>query len=157
MRRTVEADKAETYPPNVQAILKRPAPAAAHLGQRLLEIDTDEGFARVAYGLGNDHLNRYGALHGGVIAAVMDDVISVASGLAAAWGEIVPTLEMKVSYLAQGAKGPHVAEARVVKKGRSILFLEAKLDDEAGKTIATASATLMVAPFKRADKKPKSA
>jgi acyl-coenzyme A thioesterase PaaI-like protein len=56
---------------------------------------------------------------------------------------------MKVSYLAQGAAGKHVAEARVIKRGRQINFLEATLATEAGKVIATSSATIMVAPMKK--------
>ena len=45
--------------------------------------------------------NRYGAIHGGMTAAMMDDVISLAAGLTIEWGQITPTLEMKVSYIAQ--------------------------------------------------------
>ena len=149
MRRTVEAARATEYPPNIQAILKRRAPASAALGQEVLEIDTDEGWARVAYSLGETHCNRYGAIHGGAIACIMDDVVATAAGLAAQWGEIAPTLEMKVSYLNPVAMGPHVAEARVVKRGRSILFVEGMLCDAEGKTLATASATIMIAPLKR--------
>lgn len=149
MRRPVEAANAAEYPPNIQAILKRPAPASAHLGQALHEIDTDEGWVRIGYSLSDAHFNRYGAIHGGVIACVMDDVVATAAGLVAQWGEIAPTLEMKVSYLNQAGAGAHTAEARVVKRGKTILFLEGTLQNEAGKTIATASATIMISTLKR--------
>lgn len=149
MRRPIDRALAGDYPPNIQAILKRPAQASAHIGQELREIDTDEGWVRIGYSLSEVHFNRYGAIHGGVIACVMDDVVATAAGLAAQWGEIAPTLEMKVSYLNQAAAGPHVAEARVVKRGRTVLFLEGTLCNDAGKTIATASATIMIAPLKR--------
>src|SRR5271170_6426406 len=149
MRRTVEAAQAAEYPPNIQAILKRAAAASAHLGQELREIDTDEGWVRIGYTLSEAHFNRYGAIHGGVIACIMDDVVATAAGLVAQWGEIAPTLEMKVSYLNQAGAGAHTAEARVVKRGKSILFLEGLLANEAGKTIATASATIMITALKR--------
>jgi uncharacterized protein (TIGR00369 family) len=149
MRRPVEAANAADYPPNIQAILKRPAAASAHLGQELREIDTDEGWVRIGYRLNEAHFNRYGAIHGGVIACVMDDVVATAAGLVAAWGEIAPTLEMKVSYLNQAAAGAHTAEARVVKRGKTILFLEGSMFNDAGKTIATASATIMISVLKR--------
>jgi len=149
MRQTVDVAKREDYPANIQAILKRPAPCAAWLGQQLLEIDTDAGWARVAYELGEPHFNRFGALHGGAIACVMDDILSVAAGLALQWGEIAPTLEMKVSYLSQGTAGRHIAEARVLKRGRQINFLDATLATEAGKLVATATATIMIAPLKK--------
>jgi uncharacterized protein (TIGR00369 family) len=149
MRRAIEAGKKDEYPPNIQAILKRPAAASAHLGQMLLEIDADDGWAKIGYTLNESHFNRYGAIHGGIIACVMDDVVATAAGLFVQWGEIAPTLEMKVSYLNQAGAGAHIAEARVVKRGRTVLFLEGTLSNGAGKTIATASATIMIAPLKR--------
>jgi len=149
MRRPVEAARASEYPPNIQAILKRPAQASAHLGQQLLELDSDEGWVRIAYLLSDAHFNRYGAIHGGVIASVMDDVVATAAGLVAQWGEIAPTLEMKVSYLNQAGAGAHTAEARVIKRGRTVLFLEGTLFNDSGKTIATSSATIMITQLKR--------
>lgn len=149
MRSLIDPTKAADYPPNIQAIIKRPAQVSAWLGQSLLEIDTEMGWVRIAYELTVAHLNRYGAIHGGTIAAAMDDVLSTAAGLQAQWGEIAPTLEMKVSYLAQAMPGRHVAEARTVKRGRKIVFLEGTLMSEAGMLIATSSATIMIAALKK--------
>jgi uncharacterized protein (TIGR00369 family) len=149
MRVSIDPANAAAYPANIQAILKRQAPCSAWLNQQLLEIDAETGFARLAYELGEAHFNRFGALHGGAIACVMDDVLAVAAGLVLQWGEIAPTLEMKVSYLSQGGAGRHVAEARVLKRGRQINFLDATLSTEAGKVIATSTATIMIAPLKR--------
>lgn len=149
MLMTIDPAKAGEYPANIQAILKRQAPCSAWLGQELLEIDPETGFAKIAYELGEAHFNRFGALHGGAIACVMDDVLAVAAGLVLNWGEIAPTLEMKVSYIAQGTAGRHVAEARVIKRGRQINFLDATLSAAEGKLIATATSTIMIAPLKR--------
>jgi uncharacterized protein (TIGR00369 family) len=149
MREKFDAAKAESYPPNVQAIIKRQAPASAWLNQSILELDVEEGWVKIGYDLGEAHFNRFGALHGGSIACVMDDVLAVAAGMVAKWGEIAPTLEMKVSYLNQGGAGKHVAEARVLKRGRQINVLEATMTREDGKVIATATATIMIAPMKR--------
>ena len=153
MRQPVDPAKAADYPPNIQAILKRAAPCSAWLGQELLELDIEEGWVRIGYMLGEPHYNRFGALHGGAIACVMDDVLATATGLILKWGEIAPTLEMKVSYLNQGAAGRHFGEARVIKRGRQINFLESTLVNEAGKIIATATATIMIAPLKRPEAK----
>jgi uncharacterized protein (TIGR00369 family) len=149
MRETFDPAKAELYPPNVQAIIKRQAPASAWLNQSILELDVEESWVKIGYDLGQAHFNRFGALHGGSIACVMDDVLAVAAGMVAKWGEIAPTLEMKVSYLNQGGAGKHFAEAKVLKRGRQINFLEATMTREDGKVIATATATIMIAPMKR--------
>jgi uncharacterized protein (TIGR00369 family) len=145
----VTAEQRESYPPNIQAILKRPATGAATLGQALLEIDAETGGARVAYDVGDHLLNRFGALHGGMTAAIMDDLMSIAAGLTLAWGEISPTLEMKVSYIAMAKPGRLIGEAAIVKRGRTVMFLEATLKDAAGTLIATASATCAVIQNKK--------
>lgn len=149
MREAVDPAKRDQYPANIQAILKRPAPCAAWLGQELLQIDTEGGWCQIGYELSEAQFNRFGAVHGGAIACVMDDVLSVAAGLVLAWGEIAPTLEMKVSYLNQAGAGRHIAEACVRKRGRQISFLEASLAREDGRLIATATGTIMITAFKR--------
>jgi uncharacterized protein (TIGR00369 family) len=146
----IDRDHPEKYPPNIQAILKRPAPGAVVLGQEILEVDVEAGSVRVAYNTTEALANRYGAIHGGMTAAMLDDVISLASGLTVEWGQITPTLEMKVSYIAQGKVGARIlAEARTIRRGGTVMFLEADLKDETGKLIATASSTVMIAQMKR--------
>jgi uncharacterized protein (TIGR00369 family) len=146
----LDRTKPEQYPPNIQAVIKRPAPAAVILGQDILEVDAKAGRVLAAYNTTGQLANRYGAIHGGMTAAIMDDVIALASGLTIEWGQITPTLEMKVSYIAQATPGTRLtAEARTVRRGGTVLFLEADLKDETGKLIATASSTVMIAPMKR--------
>ena len=146
----IDRTKPGQYPPNIQAILKRPAPGAVVLGQEILDVNVEEGSVRVAYNTTDTLANRYGAIHGGMTAAMLDDVISLASGLTIEWGQITPTLEMKVSYIAQGKTGARIlAEARTIRRGGTVMFLEADLKDETGKLIATASSTVMIARMKR--------
>ncbi|MFM9862171.1 MAG: PaaI family thioesterase [Micropepsaceae bacterium] len=140
----------EKYPPNIQAMLKRRAEAAVVLGQEILDVDVESGTVRVAYDTTQTLANRFGAIHGGMTAAMMDDVIALAAGLTIEWGQITPTLEMKVNYLAQGKPGTRlIAEARTIRRGGTVIFLEADLKEEAGKLIATASSTVMITQLKR--------
>ncbi|MBL9098804.1 MAG: PaaI family thioesterase, partial [Alphaproteobacteria bacterium] len=137
---TIDRAHPEKYPPNIQAILKRPAPAAVVMGQELLDVDVEAGTVRVAYAASDQLANRFGAIHGGMTAAMLDDVISLAAGLVIEWGQITPTLEMKVSYIAQAKPNTRIlAEARTIRRGGTVIFLEADLKDETGKLLATAS------------------
>jgi uncharacterized protein (TIGR00369 family) len=146
----IDRSNPSLYPPNIQAILKRPAPAAVILGQELLEVNIATGSVKVAYMVSDALANRFGALHGGMTAAMMDDVISLAAGLSVEWGQITPTLEMKVSYIRQGKLGARlVAVARTVRRGSTVAFIEAELSDEAGALIAIASSTIAITPLKR--------
>ena len=147
---TIDRAHPEKYPPNIQAILKRPAPAAVVMGQELLDVDVEAGTVRVAYAASDQLANRFGAIHGGMTAAMLDDVISLAAGLVIEWGQITPTLEMKVSYIAQAKPNTRIlAEARTIRRGGTVIFLEADLKDETGKLLATASSTVMIAQIKR--------
>lgn len=139
----------ENLPPSIQAIIRRQAPAAAMLGQKIIAIDAEKGAARIAYDAGENLQNRFGALHGGMIAAIMDDVMAIAAGLSLAWGEISPTLEMKTSFLAMTKPGRLMAEAAVLRRGKSVIFIEGRLEDSDGRLIATASATASVTPMKK--------
>jgi acyl-coenzyme A thioesterase PaaI-like protein len=57
---------------------------------------------------------------------------------------------MKVNYIAQGKPGARlIAEARTVRRGSTVIFLEADLKEEAGKLIATASSTVMITQVKK--------
>ena len=146
----IDRTKPDLYPPNIQAILKRPAAAAVVLGQELVDVDKEAGSVRVAYNATETLANRFGAIHGGMTAAMLDDVISLAAGLTIEWGQITPTLEMKVSYIAQAKPGTRIqAEARTVRRGGTVIFLEADLKDESGKLLATASSTVMIAQMKK--------
>lgn len=146
----LDRTKPEQYPPNIQAILKRIAPAAEVLGQEILEVDAEKGHVVVAYAAGPQLANRFGAIHGGMTAAMLDDAMSLAAGVVAAWGEITPTLEMKVSYIAQAKPGMRIiGDARAIKRGGRVMFIEADLKEEGGALIATASSTVMISQMKR--------
>lgn len=151
----IDRSNPAAYPPNIQAILKRPAPAAVLLGQELLDVDVAKGWVKVAYTVSDALANRFGALHGGMTAAMMDDVISLAAGLGVEWGQITPTLEMKVSYIRQGKLGTRlVAEANTIRRGGSVAFLEAELRDPEGALVATASSTIAITAMKRSTPQP---
>ena len=59
------------------------------------------------------------------------------------------TLELKVSFLSAARQGSEVvARGRIVKQGRSVVFLEAELRDESGQLIATSSSTAKLVPLR---------
>ena len=149
MRRTIDKSKPDDFPPNIQAIFKRAAPCSAWLNQELLEIDVEDGWVRIGYDLGEPHFNRFGALHGGAIACVMDDVLAVAAGFVAQWGEIAPTLEMKVVLSRTRAAPAVTSPKRRSSSAAADQFPRSDADARDGKVIATSTATIMIAPMKK--------
>jgi uncharacterized protein (TIGR00369 family) len=88
--------------------------------------------------------NPQGSLHGGLVVLLMD--VAMAHLLVHAFGVPGRTLETKCQYLAP-VRGPEArCEARFLRKGRSICFLEAHLFDHAGTLAAAGTATWRLNP-----------
>jgi uncharacterized protein (TIGR00369 family) len=93
-------------------------------------------------------LNPAGVIQGGFLTVMLDETMGPAALSALGPGHTVPTLELKVSFLRPGRVGRLVADARVVHKGRSVVFLEGRLTDDDGNLIATSTATARVVRLK---------
>lgn len=144
----VDPQYADRYPPNIQAILNGPSPASSVLGLEVVAIDREAMRVRLAFNATQTLCNKWGGIHGGMVAAMLDDAMSIAVGLSLEWGEITPTLEMKTSYLAAGRPGRITGEGRVIKRGKSVAFMEAYLSNEDGEVIATGSSTARIVATK---------
>ena len=137
------------WPPNIQAVFKRMAPASRYLGLEILEADKESRTVKVAFNAGPDLCNMWGGIQGGMVAAMLDDVMSLAVGLDLEWGQISPTLELKVSMLNAARPGRIIGTGRVIKRGKSVGFIEGELADEAGKILATGSSTATFVTLKK--------
>ncbi|SFI97877.1 PaaI family thioesterase [Thermoflavimicrobium dichotomicum] len=86
-------------------------------------------------------MNRYNILHGGITATFIDT--AMASSIFQELGEEakVVTADLSVRFLSPGIKGCLTAYTNVVKKGKTIIVLESKVEDERKRKIATASST----------------
>jgi uncharacterized protein (TIGR00369 family) len=146
---TYAKENPNDYPPNIQAILKRPSGASAILGLELLEVDLEAGRVKIAFHATEDICNKWGGIHGGMVAAMLDDLNSIAVGLTLEWGQISPTLEMKASYIAAARPGTLIGEGWVLKRGKSVAFTEAELRDDKGAVLATSSSTATFVTLKK--------
>ncbi|MEX0837993.1 MAG: PaaI family thioesterase [Parvibaculum sp.] len=145
--RQVEAKR--DWPPNIQAVFKRMAPASRYLGLEILDADREARIVKVAFNAGPELCNMWGGIQGGMVAAMLDDVMSLAVGLDLEWGQISPTLELKVSMLTLARPGRILGTGRVIKRGKSVGFIEGDLTSEDGKLIATASSTATFVTLKK--------
>jgi uncharacterized protein (TIGR00369 family) len=143
---------AKDWPPNIQAVFKRMAPASRYLGLEIVSADRDAGTVEVAFNAGPELCNMWGGIQGGMVAAMLDDVMSLAVGLGLEWGQISPTLELKVSMLAPARPGRIKALGRVLKRGKSVAFIEGELFNSEGTLLATASSTASFVTLKRKEK-----
>jgi uncharacterized protein (TIGR00369 family) len=103
------------------------------------EVGFVEGGTRLRMVLGPQHMNNIGIAHGGALCTLLDVAMGTAGRTHV--GKPVMTLDMQVAFLAPGRAGVLTAEGRVVRGGRSILFCEAEIRDEAGELVAKSSGT----------------
>jgi acyl-coenzyme A thioesterase PaaI-like protein len=102
-----------------------------------------EGRARVRFD-GPARLAHSGGavIQGGILGVWLDHAMAWAVCAREA-GAAIATLEMKVSYLGRVGPGPCVADVRVARWGRRVVFLEGTLSQPEGTVVVTASSTAM--------------
>jgi uncharacterized protein (TIGR00369 family) len=110
--------------------------------------DAGEGWVRLRVPVKDGLRNAAGApVHGGVMSALVDMAIGGALGTThdnAGGGVGQVTLDMNVSFLAAAGDGDLVAEGRLLRRGRTVAFGEARISDGAGKLVAVGRATYML-------------
>lgn len=131
----------------VQRLNERVPPTAILLGMKVIEVDSSAGRVLIHYDAKPEFCNPMGNVQGGFVAAMLDDAAALAAIVKAGQRIVIPTLEFKVSFLATAKAGRLQAEGRVVRLGRSIAFLEARLMDIDGNLLAVMSATAMPKPM----------
>jgi uncharacterized protein (TIGR00369 family) len=90
--------------------------------------------------------NPIGAVHGGLVCALLDSVAGCALHSTLPQGKGYTSLEIKVNYVkaVRVGHGPLTATGTVVKSGSRVGFTEGVVTDADGAVVATATSTLLV-------------
>jgi len=92
-------------------------------------------------------LLQHKVLHGGVLASMADSACAVAAISMVYPENYATTINLHVAYLKPLLQGRFRAEGRCVKAGRTVLFSEANVYDEANMPVGTCSSQLLVIPW----------
>jgi uncharacterized protein (TIGR00369 family) len=92
---------------------------------------------------GERHHNPMGTLHGGVYCDLADAAMGYAFAATLAEGESFTTVELKINFLRAVRQAKLTAEAKVVKAGFSLGYVECEVKDEEGRLLAKAASTCM--------------
>lgn len=92
------------------------------------------------------HLNPFGLVHGGVLAALIDTAMGCAVHSLLPVGAGYVTSELNVRYLraAGVANGALTCTGEVVKPGRRSMVVEATITDDSGREVAIGGCTCLV-------------
>ncbi len=114
-------------------------PSNAAVGGTIRSVSQEVGTCVFEFTPTEGVLNAAGFIGAGYITQMLDQACAIA-GIAGT-GRVPTTLEIKTSCLQALRLGTYVADARVVRSGRSVAFIEALLRDDEGAVVATASTT----------------
>jgi uncharacterized protein (TIGR00369 family) len=126
-----------------QASKSRPACSDA-VGLQLLSVHQASGTTRMAFEAQAAWCNPRGAIQGGFVTAMLDEAMAVTGIIAGGLRYLVPTLELKVSFLRPCPPGRLEAVGRVVRWGRTVAYVEADLIDPEERIVARASSTILL-------------
>src|ERR1700704_2989252 len=101
-------------------------------GRAVFEMEADER-----------HHNPMGTLHGGVYCDLADAAMGYAYAATLGEGETFTTVELRINFLRAVRQGRLTAEARVVRTGANLGYVECDVNDAEGKLVARAGSTCM--------------
>ena len=118
-----------------------PPPIGRLLGFALVSIEP--GHAVFEMEADERHHNPMGTLHGGIYCDLADAAMGYAYAATLGEGEAFTTIELKINFLRAVRKATLTAEARVVKAGSTVGYVECDVKDQTGKLVARAASTCM--------------
>ena len=117
-------------------------PFVSHL--KILTESLGEGSAQLSLPVESHLTNSLGTVHGGVIMSLLDVALCTAARTLHPDSLGVITINLSTSFIGAGSGAKLLAEARVLKDGRSMSFVEAEAKNADGTLVAKAVATVRV-------------
>jgi acyl-CoA thioesterase len=106
--------------------------------------DVEPGHAIARLEVTESLLNPNGAVHGGVLFTMVDTAMGKATMSVLAEGQLCASIEVQMRFLRPVSRGRLEADAAVIRRGRKIIHLEARVRDRDGVLVATGAGTFAV-------------
>ena len=117
-------------------------PFVSHL--KILTEELGEGSARLSLPVEPHLKNSLGTVHGGVIMSLLDVALCTAARTLHPDSIGVITIDLSTSFIGGGKGARLLADSRVLRDGKSMIFVEAEAKNEDGSLVAKAIATVRV-------------
>jgi uncharacterized protein (TIGR00369 family) len=109
------------------------------------ELDSiGDGKAVMSLRVMDRHKQIHGVVHGGILASLADTAGAMAAYPLLPKGTRLATVEMTINYLEPVDRGPIIAEARVLRIGRTLAVAECEINDAEGKLAAKSLLTFAI-------------
>jgi acyl-CoA thioesterase len=117
-------------------------PLRSFLGMDVEDVEPGRAIARAD--VTDDLLNPNGVVHGGVLFTLADTAMGKATLSVLEDGQLCASVEVQLRFLRPVPEGHLTATASVIRPGRKIVHLEARIDSGDGTLVATATGTFAV-------------
>ena len=119
-------------------------PVGALLNSEYLDYDVAKGEVRMRFTAIPSFVNPGGTVHGGMLAAMLDELLAVTLTVAMREGEYNVTLDLGTRFLKAAKLGAIDGFGRVIKRGRAVGFVEGELRDALGVPLVRGHATMQI-------------
>ena len=137
----------EEYLKKLQEPGQRVNPLFPFLGVKIERLSKEQ--VVLALPFREDFIQGGGVIAGGVMATLADEAMAHVVLANLEEDQSTATIEMNLRFLKPIPKGEIRAEAALVKKGRQVMTVEAKIRDPQGQLLAQAGASFMVVEMKK--------
>lgn len=118
-------------------------PLKSYLGMELTGDEPGVGIATVD--IGPEHLNPNGVVHGAVLFALADTAMGKSTmSVIEEPGLYCASIEVSLRFIRPAVSGRVTATSTVIKRGRSIVHLDAQVVGDDGRLIATSAGTFAI-------------
>jgi acyl-CoA thioesterase len=118
-------------------------PLKRYLGMELHGDDPGVGYAEIE--IGPVHLNPNGVVHGAVLFALVDTAMGKSTmSVIDQPGAYCASIELSLRFIRPAVAGRLLATARVVKRGRNVVHLDADVVGDDSRLVASAAGTFAV-------------
>lgn len=109
------------------------------LGMNITLADADKGIVEASFNATSQFNNSIGNVQGGILTAMIDDLMGYALGICLSDGEFAPTANLNVSFIRPAAAGVLHGRGEILKNDDGLYFLSGKLYNSQNELLAAAT------------------
>ena len=114
---------------------------------KIIEFSKEECSIKIEYIAEHRHCHSGNIVQGGYVTGWIDSAMAHSVMIPTNFEFSPLTLELKITFFKSANPGPVIAEAKVIKLGKSIAFVEGSLFSEKGILIAKGTSTNKLVPM----------
>ena len=124
-----------------------PSPVGRWLNGTLRVVE--EGSLTIEFVVREDMTNPVGILHGGIAAAMMDEVLGI-TVYSLGHENFYTTVNLHIDYLSSARMGETVrVQSHIIRKGRNIVHADCRMTNPEGKLLAKATTNMLETTIRR--------